>query len=64
MGKSHYTGNTQEGERRHKYKILDALKPTWQIGIQAKDTVVKRSHKLLLAFFLVFRVLEKILPRN
>jgi len=34
---------------RHKYKILDALKRTWQIGIRAKGGAVKRSHKLLLA---------------
>jgi hypothetical protein len=34
---------------RHKYKILDALKLTWQIGIPAQGGTVKRSHKLLLA---------------
>jgi hypothetical protein len=34
---------------RHKYKILDALKRTWQIGIPAKGDAVKRCHKLLLA---------------
>jgi len=34
---------------RHKYKILDALKLTWQIGIPAQGSTVKRSHKLLLA---------------
>lgn len=33
---------------RHKYKILDALKLTWQIGIPAQGGTVKRSHKLLL----------------
>jgi len=33
---------------RHKYKILDALKLTWQIGIPAQGGTAKRSHKLLL----------------
>lgn len=40
---------SQAGTLRHKYKILDALKRTWQIGIRVKDCAVKRSHKLLLA---------------
>ena len=56
VAKSHYqrkhtlkSAKKRANMLRHKYKILDALKLTWQIGIPARDGAVRLSHKLLLA---------------